>query len=113
MRKAIRRRYGHSGSKVNPHKAQDAFHYALAAAGGSAHGYESTFEVGGKHGSPSSYLRMARKEAREAGIKLPSQTKSEARELAKIIYNATADAGFDAYTSDTIAESSSWRGKLR
>ena len=96
--RALRRRYGHA---LLGHKVQDAFHYALMAAGGTVDGYESTFtgRSSEKH-SAAAYLRMAKREAREAGIKLPRRASKVAEEgawLARTIREEATKAGIDAY----------------
>jgi hypothetical protein len=95
--RALAKRYGHA---VLGPKVQDAFHYALMAAGGEVDGFESAFTSQRRHDySPSGYLRAAKREAREAGLKLPRHPSKVAEEgawLARAIRDEAAKVGIDA-----------------
>jgi hypothetical protein len=95
--------------KIDAGRVQDAYHYALAAAGDDL----SEFSGRNKHYSRSTYLRMAVKKAREAGLigrgcavrSLYRSPLSMAPTVARIIRNVAHGAGIDAYTGEFLKDS--------
>jgi hypothetical protein len=96
---------------------QDAFHYALAACGGCALGYESVFTVpmwrrsramvsftepACAPKSRTEYLRLAYRAALEAGMTgiARPRTLADAERLAKQIKDRAYTLGVDAYTGE-------------
>jgi hypothetical protein len=84
-------------------KLQDAFHYALQAAGGQVDEWFSAIDCRNPEHSRSAYLRKAERLAREAGLTLAGRRSLQhAPEFARTIHGAAKLRGWDAYTGERI-----------
>lgn len=93
------------GMNIDAGKIQDAYHYALYAAGGVVDGIESSFCDRYQTMTRSAAIRLAVKAANASG--LPHNRRNlrvgHAEEFARAIKRLAAAAGIDAYTTREFA----------
>jgi len=100
--------------QINMAKVQDAYHYALAACpNGRNDGHESTFVGKDAEVSPSGYLRMAYRQAREAGCVTVSRPMrlADAPALASAIWQEAKTQGISAYQGELLCTSCVWHAR--